>query len=138
MTKDQIQGTWYNQHGSRLKLECSDSGQLHGTFASASGLAAKSVEPSEVTGFFSDRLVSFTCNFGRYQSLTAWTGHLVNEEDEPVLETQWQMVVGVPSPNAPDELWRGTWVGSDLFVREEKPPKPAPARFPSHPLPDWP
>lgn len=133
-----LEGVWYNQHGSKLELSAQEGGVLRGTFSSASGLAAKEYKGQPISGYWSNHLVAFVCNFGKFGSLTAWTGHLVEEHDARCIETQWQMAVTLPAPEQPDDLWRGTWTGSDVFRREA----PASARtsttFPSHPLPDWP
>lgn len=136
--KPHIEGVWYNQHGSKLELVTDEAGAIRGTFSSASGLAAKEYAGQPVSGFWSNALVAFACNFGKFGSLTAWTGHLVDEHGAPCIETQWQMAVTLPAPRHVDDLWRGTWTGSDVFRRE--PPESAriSTTFPSHPLPDWP
>ena len=136
--KSTIEGVWYNQHGSKLDLKASGTHELTGCFSSASGLAAKSDEPSPVRGFIAGDLVAFVCDFGKFGSLTTWTGHVVTEGEEPVIETQWQMAVALPSPHGSEELWRGLWTGWDAFHRTPPELKKAPARIPSHPLPEWP
>jgi hypothetical protein len=130
-----VLGTWYNQHGSELVLESSGERKLSGYFKSRSGLA-KGGERCAVTGYVAGDLVAFVVDFGRFDSLTAWTGHFVIESDEPRIRACWHMSVKVPLRHADDELWRGTWTGEDEFRRA-----PFGAREwtgGSHPLPDWP
>lgn len=132
---DGIEGTWYNEHGSELTLEVLGDEELTGKFKSATGLG-KGPHESSVAGFISGTLVSFVANFGKLDCLTAWTGHIVDEDGEPVLQTQWQMAVLLPHPRRAEELWRGTWVGSDVFRRQAHSQKLG--GMPSHPLPEWP
>jgi hypothetical protein len=135
--KRQLAGTWHNQHGSELDLEIAPDGRISGTFRSATGLA-KGARECPITGFASDDLIAFTANFGAYDSLTAWTGHIVVEAGETRIETQWQMAVALPKRAAADELWKGVWTGSDLFRRGPSRLEKLPAQMPSHPLPEWP
>ena len=136
MTSSQkLVGTWYNEHGSELKLSVLE-GQISGTFTSAIGLH-KGPHESLVTGYYAQDLLAFVADFGRFGSLTAWTGHVIEENGETLIDCQWQMTVALPSPGQAEELFRGTWVGSDVF-RRSKPERRSVARVPSHPLPDWP
>ena len=110
-------GTWYNEHGSKMTLEIASDGQVIGTFESAVGLAAPG-ERFPVTGFATGDLVAFTVNFGRYLSLTTWVGYRAVEDDgEEVLRTTWQMAVSPPAAKI-DERWKGTWTGPNLFRRQ--------------------
>jgi hypothetical protein len=131
-----LAGTWHNQHGSKLVLEVGAGGRISGKMRSGTGLA-KGGEDCEVTGFVAGDLVVFCANFGEFDSLTAWTGHLVEEDGEAQLVTQWQMAVTLPARGSA-ELWKGTWTGSDLFRRELSVDARPPLRMPSHPLRDWP
>jgi hypothetical protein len=136
--KREFDGLWYNQHGSKLELKVKPGGAIDGTFWSGAGLAAQERTGRPVSGYCAGDLVAFVCDFGKYGSLTTWTGHLVSERDAPVLEAQWQMAVALPARDRPEELWRGIWTGADVFRRA---PTEAPAgagRLPSHPLPEWP
>lgn len=118
-------GTWYNEHGSKLVLEIAPDGRLTGSFESALGLAAPG-ERFPVTGFAAGDLVAFTVSFGKYLSLTNWAGHrTVADDGEEILETAWQMAVS-PPPAKDVERWKGTWTGSNVFRR--RPPKEARVR----------
>lgn len=130
-------GVWYNQHGSKLELKAGPGSVIHGTFWSATGLAAQERSGRPVSGYCAGDLIAFVCDFGKYGSLTTWTGHLVTERDAPVIEAQWQMAVALPARDRPEELWRGIWTGADVFRRDSTEASTT-ARLPSHPLPEWP
>ena len=130
-----VAGTWYNQHGSELRLEVDAEGRLKGEFRSRSGLA-RAGEPCAVTGFVKNDLIAFVVDFGRFDSLTAWTGHSVIEAGEPRIRACWHMSVQVPAKHPELDLWKGTWTGEDEFRRE-----PFGIREwtgGSQPLPEWP
>jgi hypothetical protein len=135
--KRNLAGTWHNQHGSELDLEISPEGRISGRFRSATGLAKGSAE-CPIAGFVSGDLLAFTANFGEFDSLTAWTGHIVVEASETRIETQWQMAIALPKRGAAKELWKGVWTGSDIFWRGPSRLEKFPEQMPSHPLPDWP
>ena len=132
-----IKGIWYNQHGSRIELTVSDNGVIQGTFQSPIGLS-KGKDAAPVLGFTSGNLISFVADFSAYGSLTAWTGHVVGDGSESVIETQWQMTVAIPGRASNDELWRGIWTGSDTFQRQNPAQSSLSRRMLSHPVPDWP
>lgn len=111
-----VAGTWYNQHGSELRLDVDANGRLSGRFRSRSGLAREG-EPCRVTGYFADGLIVFAVDFGRFDSLASWTGHVVTEGGEPRIRACWHMTVGVPMVHPERELWRATWTGEDEFRR---------------------
>ncbi len=112
-------GTWFNEHGSKMTVEIAADGQVTGTFESAVGLAAPG-ERFPVTGYATGDLVAFTVNFGRYLSLTTWVGYRAFEDDgEEVLRTTWQMAVSPPAQKIA-ERWKGTWTGSNLFRRHPR------------------
>lgn len=127
-----VKGTWYNQHGSKLELRVGDGGQIDGIFEAQVGL----VEPGEscpVRGFAVGDAVAFTVAFRRHHTVTTWTGHAAGGAGGARLETLWHMAAEFPPPRKPEELWKGTWSGADLFTRE--PPRVlATSRQPPHPL----
>jgi hypothetical protein len=131
MSKD-LNGIWYNQHGSMLELDISDAGRLVGTFETGVGLSERG-ERFPVTGFTCGDLVAFTVTFRDRHSLTSWVGHAFGSGDEQRMETLWHMAVEFPPNHKPDEKWKGTWAGSDVFVRERHPRLLKLRRQPSHP-----
>lgn len=126
-----LKGSWYNQHGSELRLEVADNGKLSGTFHSGVGILPAS-DVREITGFVAGDLVTFSVSFGDQRSLTAWTGHHVAEGEE-ALHMMWHMSVSVPGRNAEQDLWKGVWTGNDVF-RRVRPQQKLPGQLPSHAL----
>lgn len=133
---DDISGIWHNQHGSTIRIEVTADGRISGAFKSGIGLA-KDAGECKVSGFVSGNLVTFCADFGQFDSMTAWVGHIVNENGERRLDTQWQMSVALPRRGS-EEIWKGIWIGSDVFRPGLVHVEVNPTRLPSHPLPDWP
>jgi hypothetical protein len=132
-----VNGIWYNQHGSRIELVVTDTGAVQGTFRSPIGLS-KGKDEARVLGFTSGNLISFVADFSKYASLTAWTGHIVGDGSESVMETQWQMTVAISGRASNEDLWRGIWTGADTFQRQNPAQLSTSRRMLSHPLPEWP
>jgi hypothetical protein len=135
--KRNLAGTWHNQHGSELDLEISPEARISGKFRSATGLA-RGAGGCEVTGYVAGDLLVFCANFGQFDSLTAWAGHVTVEGGEARLHMQWQLSVALPPRGSAEQLWKGVWAGSDLFRRGPATIEKAPSQMPSHPIPDWP
>jgi hypothetical protein len=131
-----LTGTWHNQHGSVLALEISPDGRVSGHFRSGTGLA-RGEGDFPVTGVASGDLIAFCVSFGKFDSITAWAGHVVSAAGEMRLETQWQMTVALPRRGS-SEVWKGIWTGSDVFRRGAPELATIPSKLPSHPLPDFP
>jgi hypothetical protein len=108
-----IAGTWHNENGSELRLEVGPAGRLSGRFVPGVGFGAG--EPFEVTGFATGHLVTFSVCFGKYDSLTSWVGHLIDDAGAPALKTLWQMSVEVPHADRKEQRWKGIWSGADEF-----------------------
>lgn len=130
----ELSGIWYNQHGSVLELDVNDTGRLVGAFEPGVGLSEKG-ERFPLTGFACGDLVAFTVSFRDRHSLTCWVGHLMGSGGDLRIETMWQMVVEFPAVHKPDEKWKGTWTGADLFLRERHSRARPDRRQPSHPEP---
>jgi len=129
-----IEGTWYNQHGSRLELHADDEGHVDGWFHSGVGFDRPD-ERHRVEGCVRGDLISFHVDFGPHGTITAWTGHVGLDRGEPAIHTLWHMAVrGARSTGTTQ--WRGTWAGADTFHRQ--PAEAASARRPSHPVFDPP
>lgn len=132
MSPNELNGQWHNEHGSRMTLRLDEHGRLIGKFSSGVGLALPG-EEFDVLGFAAGDLVAFVVNFGKYDSLTSWCGHLVSENGVVAIRTMWQMTLTPPPTKARKETWKGTWAGSDTFRREA--PKSAWLHsVPSHPV----
>jgi len=130
----EFSGVWYNQHGSVLELDVNEAGRLAGHFEAGVGLTDLG-ERFPVTGFSCGDLVAFAVNFRGRHSLTCWVGHLLGSGPEQRIETLWQMVVEFPAAHKPDEKWKGTWSGADVFLRERHSRAYPERRQPSHPEP---
>ncbi|MCC6527459.1 MAG: hypothetical protein IT373_32730 [Polyangiaceae bacterium] len=127
-----LQGTWYNQHGSSLVLRNEGNGRLSGTFEPHVGFA----EPGTsypVTGFATGAVVGFVVAFPGHRTVTTWVGHATTLGAELRLETLWHMAAEFPPARKPDELWKGTWAGADTFTRERPAAEKAQSR-PPHPM----
>lgn len=129
-----LEGTWFNQHGSRLDLVVHPDGRLDGAFRSGVGFSGLD-EPYVVNGRLRDHLVTFHVDFGEHGTITAWTGHSGLDHGEPTIHTLWHMAVREAGGQA-HALWRGTWSGADTFTREEA--RSATRRRPSYPVFDPP
>lgn len=126
-------GKWFNQHGSEMEIEAGRDGCLSGWFRSGVGCA----EPEErfpLVGFVSGGLVTFSVDFGKYDSLTSWTGHAGIEDGRQTILALWHMSVVVPGPEHPDRLWEGVWSGADTFLREAPAESGRRSRATSHPV----
>ena len=132
-----LNGKWHNQHGSEMVLETGPDGRIEGTFKSGTGLAKPS-DVCRITGFAAGDLVTFSVDFGKFGSLTAWTGHVTEERGEAHIHAVWHMTIATPTP-ASTEVWKGVWTGSDVFSRGPAPRRETTlVRLPSHPVPLWP
>ena len=129
----ELSGTWYNQHGSELRIQVDGEGKINGSFRSGVGFPeAEEVFP--VTGFTQNDLFGFTVSFGKYDSVTSWTGHSGVEDGKEILSGLWHMSVGLlPGAAAEGQLWKGVWAGADVFRRERIERRGSRAA-PSHPM----
>ncbi|MBP1686438.1 MAG: hypothetical protein H6Q33_2581 [Deltaproteobacteria bacterium] len=109
-------GKWHNQHGSEMFLTVSDAGRVAGSFYTAVG-SPNPVEEFPLTGFVCGDLISFAVNFGKYQSLTAWTGQHTVENGVEKVETVWHLAVNIEDSAEKAWLWSGIRTGADTFVR---------------------
>jgi hypothetical protein len=127
-----INGRWYNQHGSELDVTLDADGRLHGTFRSGVGFP-QAEEEFAVVGFASGELLSFVVSFSRYDSITSWTGHFGERDGTETIYALWHMTVGLP-PGHEQQLWQGIWSGADTFVRARPQARETAVRAkPSHP-----
>lgn len=113
-------GTWHNQLGSRMEVTVTADGGVSGTYYTGAGSPTPE-EPFPMTGFVSNDVVAFSVNFGKYGSLTTWTGQAAGAAGAESITTLWHMSVDVPEPNEPKNLWRAIWAGTDTFRRGAPP-----------------
>jgi hypothetical protein len=129
-------GKWNNQHCSEMELHISTDGSVRGVYATGVG-APTPAEQFALLGFVADDQISFTVNFGRFGSLTAWVGQLtVDSSGAEFIETFWHLTENVPDVNEPARLWSSVTTGHDVFKRGPVSPgcRPQVLRSPSHPL----
>lgn len=115
-TKCNFLGLWRNQHGSELNVTGTENGRITGTFKTGVG-ACDPEEEHDVVGFVSDSLICFSVNFGKYNSLTSWTGQHVPANGEDKIEMMWHLARTLPEKLARDAFWTDIWTGADFFYR---------------------
>jgi hypothetical protein len=74
----------------------------------------------ELSGFATGDLIAFTVNFGKFDTLTSWSGQYAKEENEPeMIHTCFVAAIDIGERQESDEIWGGVKVGSDFFRREK-------------------
>jgi hypothetical protein len=110
-------GTWVNELGSIMNLSVAHDGKTTGTYKTAVG-SPGSLEEFDLVGFASGDLISFTVNFGKYDSLTSWCGqHTQDANGGAIIKTMWILAENVPDPQEPKNLWGAVLTGSNNFTR---------------------
>lgn len=113
----ELEGVWKNGLGSEMVLGVDAAGNVKGIYKTNVGMPA-STEEFPLVGFASGDLISFTVNFGKYGSLTAWTGqHTENEEGDPEIHTLWHLAENILDEQEPYHIWAGILAGSNRFTR---------------------
>ncbi|GAA4459390.1 avidin/streptavidin family protein [Nibrella saemangeumensis] len=111
-----FKGVWVNELGSKMTLDVTDGGNVSGTYVTNVGSPGKT-EEFPLTGFASGDLIAFTVNFGKYGSLTSWSGQHTETENGAVIKTMWLLAENVPDQNEPKNLWGAVLTGADEFTR---------------------
>ena len=111
-----LAGRWRNQHGSEMQLRVGPGGRLTGTYHTAVGAPSPKQE-FELAGFACGDLVVFTVNFGRFGSLTAWTGQHTVAEGVERIHTLWHLAKNIPHEDEARAPWAGVLAGADTFER---------------------
>ena len=108
-------GTWKNDlENSHMTLV--QSGQtLSGEFTSPDGNGSTITGP--LIGWADGNIISFTVNWPN-PSITAWTGHLVTENDADAVESLWNLALPMNDPSDSSKLWTAMFAGSDRFTRD--------------------
>jgi Avidin family len=110
-------GTWYNQRGSEMNLIVNGS-IVTGTYKTKVG-SPDDKDLFFLTGFATGDLISFTVNFGKFDTLTSWAGQFAKEEGEPeMIHTCFVASVDVKEREEHDQIWGGVKAGSDFFQRD--------------------
>jgi hypothetical protein len=111
-----FEGVWVNELKSKMTLSVDVGGKVTGKYETGVG-APPSSEQFDLVGFASGDLISFTVNFGEYDSLTSWVGQLTEETAGPVIKTMWLLAKNVSDPDEPAKLWGSVLTGYDNFTR---------------------
>lgn len=109
-------GTWKNELGSTMVIEGIESDRIKGSYKTKVGQPGDE-EQFELIGFTSGDLITFTVNFGKYGSLTSWTGQLTLEDRKAKIKTLWHLAVDINDEEEPDKMWSAIWSGADNFFR---------------------
>ncbi|KLN59644.1 hypothetical protein WH96_16490 [Kiloniella spongiae] len=113
---EDFQGIWENGLGSQMELSVQGN-DVSGIYRTNVGEPTPT-EEFDLTGFASGDLITFTVNFGKYGSLTAWAGqHTVIRPGEFEIKTLWHLAKNIAEQNEPKELWSGILAGANSFVR---------------------
>jgi hypothetical protein len=115
---NRLNGTWYNEWGSRVELHVEADGTIQGQFHPAVGdtmgkfkllgLADKDESHgSRSLGF----AVAWQNESINLHSVTAWSGQFHTDNDEPLLVMTWLLT----KETHPEDDWLSTFVGHDLY-----------------------
>jgi hypothetical protein len=111
-----FEGTWENGLESTMELSVSGN-NVTGIYRTNVG-SPKPTEEFDLTGYVTGDLISFTVNFGKYGSLTAWVGqHTEPEAGQFEIKTLWHLTKNVPDNDEPDDLWSSILAGANSFTR---------------------
>lgn len=110
-------GLWRNELSSEMELAVDKAtGNVAGVYRTGVG-TPQPTEDFELVGFAAGDLLSFTVNFGKYGSLTSWSGQSTAVGGVTVIKTMWLMAENVPDADEPSKLWSAMLTGADNFRR---------------------
>lgn len=109
-------GIWVNQHESKMTLTVDADGNVSGKYITKVG-APGDEEEFDLKGFATGDLIAFTVNFGKFGSITSWTGQHTENQTGVEIKTLWHLARNVPDPQEPDNLWGAILTGADNFNR---------------------
>jgi Avidin family len=111
-----FEGVWENRLGSQMELSVAGN-TVSGTYRTNVGAPAPT-EEFDLTGFVTGDLITFTVNFGKFGSLTAWAGqHTQPRPGEFEIKTLWHLARNIEDAKEPSDLWSGIWAGANTYVR---------------------
>ncbi len=105
-------GDWKNELLSKMHLKQAGS-SLSGSYTSYKNGAGEIAATGDLVGWASGKLIAFSVNWKGLNSITAWVGQFVEDQDGPRLETLWQMTKTVPDGSE----WESINAGADRFWR---------------------
>lgn len=118
-TCKKMKGSWVNELGSVMKIKSiSRKKMIKGTYSSPSGTSGKGFK---LIGWINDsvatsngnnaQVISFSVQWGKYGSITSWTGYCLMKNKIPTIKTIWNLV----KSNSEFE-WDHILTNSDTFV----------------------
>ncbi|WP_406404537.1 avidin/streptavidin family protein [Streptomyces sp. NBC_00879] len=124
-----IAGDWYNEFGSHMEITPGPSGEITGTFASNTGLAAgeyalvgryDTLERAD-HGTAIGWTVAWRNERHNANCVTSWSGLCFADDDTDRICATWLLTTSATTSDA----WESTTVGWDVFTRES----PGPGRI---------
>jgi hypothetical protein len=109
-------GIWHNELKSEMHLTVDAQGNVTGKYKTGKG-AHGSHEEFDLVGFASGDLLSFTVNFGKYDSLTSWAGQHTKDHGIEVIKTLWLLARNVEDSLERTNLWGAVLTGYNNFHR---------------------
>lgn len=94
-------GAWVNDQGSTLTIKSIDpsTSMIKGTYKSPSGTTGQAFN---LTGWVNHskpvkkannfNTIAFSVQWGKYGSITSWTGYCLNKKNTPTIKTIWNLV----------------------------------------------
>lgn len=119
MPKIDFEGQWHNQHGSDMELTVRKN-RVTGVYRTRVG-APGDAEEFDLLGFCAGDLLSFTVNFGKYGSLTAFAGQNTEDDRGERIDMFWHLAKDVRDGSEPDQMWAALLTGMDVFRRGAAP-----------------
>ncbi len=109
-------GKWRNDLKSEMDLTVDGAGAVAGVYRTGVG-SPGATEEFFLAGFASGDLLSFSVNFGKYGSLTSWSGQHTTEGGAERIKTMWLLARNVADADEPKEMWGAVLTGADVFRR---------------------
>ena len=115
-----FEGTWYNEIGSQMNLQCvgkNISGTYHTSVGNASGIYNLSgqmdtdLDQSTAIGW----VVVWNNEYGSSDSITAWSGQVQTVDGVLYIVTTWLLT----SETEQDDNWHSTFIGKDIFTKTQ-------------------
>ena len=109
-------GKWTNQYGSTADITVRGSA-VSGTYTSKVSSTGASLS-GPIAGHAVEDTISFCVLWPTTPgSVTSWVGQIVDVDGVPTLKTLWHLVVNLPDPEEPTELWEAIYAGADEFCQ---------------------
>ncbi|MET8942770.1 avidin/streptavidin family protein [Streptomyces sp. NPDC004542] len=116
-----IDGEWYNEFGSQMRLEADPHGSVSGEYVTAVGhapgtylLTGRHDGPTGPGhGSALGWTVAWRNDHGNLGSVTSWSGQFMTDPERVL--TTWLLTRSAPTA----ETWESTVVGQDVFTRQK-------------------